>query len=107
MGKPYLFECEVGSPVVAWSTGDEHVGNVVSAATGVRDQVIILEPHSLKCGMLISVTWSPPEGFRVSGSYEHSDLRTNQWDATESTMVAVTLKQKRQILRWRHPDLDP
>jgi hypothetical protein len=42
---------------------------LIYAASRVRKQVIILEPHSLKACVLIFVTITPPQSFWEYSSY--------------------------------------
>lgn len=91
-----------GTSEVARCASKDQVVQLVSATTGVRNDVIVLSPHCLKCGMLVDLFIAPIYGSRISITHSLACLASNNRHAAETAVVAVSMVYLRLDSRTRH-----
>ena len=92
-----------GTSKVARCASKDQVVQIVSAAAGVRNDVIVLSPHCLKCGMLVDLFTAPIYGSRISIVHSLACLAFNDRHATKTAVVAVSMVYLLFDSRARHP----
>jgi ATP-dependent Lhr-like helicase len=70
--------------------GAKKVAAMVTPAPGVRKDVIILHPHSLKRSVLLFIASPPNCQLRIGNCDSLPHFASNHWNAAEAAVIAVT-----------------
>ncbi len=99
-----LLQRQFRSPAVTRLAGDHHVFEIAGAAPGIRQDMIVGQPHRLQAGMLVCVpiVVSPAKSFRIRLPDQSACLTSNDRYTTEPAMESISANQLRQPCLRRH-----